>query len=86
MITPSSAWHLHTARAIARFKSITRSYDTDRPSLWYSQSPSSVVHIHAIFLKALVNQEWCFMLFSMSNGVGLRGMMCTTIYVVEEQL
>ena len=44
------------------------------------------MHIHAHFLKALVNQEWCFMLFSMSNGVGLRGMMCTTIYVVDEQL
>ena len=26
------------------------------------------------------------MLFPMSNGVGLRGMMCTTIYVVDEQL
>ena len=52
----------------------------------HSQSASSVVHIHANVLKALVNQEWCFMLFSMSNGVGLSGMMCTTIYVVDEQL
>ena len=26
------------------------------------------------------------MLFPTSNGVGLRGMMCTIIYVVDEQL
>ena len=38
------------------------------------------------FLKGLAKPGMVFHALPMSNGVGLRGMMCTTIYVVDEQL